>query len=72
MTPESHGTFPFLKIPAVTVFISIKLDIISQMVRFCFDNSQHSMRFQDLIIGVQWYSLVLGIRFNYPVRTRIQ
>ena len=29
-------------------FISIKLDIISKMVRFCFDNNQHSMRFPGL------------------------
>ena len=47
MTARESWYFPFLK--SRHCFISIKLDIISQIVRFCFDNNQHSMRFHHLI-----------------------
>ena len=63
ITPQSWD-FSVFENTSGHCFISIKLDynlikfsslseftidIISQMVRFCFDNNQHSMRFHDLI-----------------------
>ena len=41
--------FPFFENTSRHSLMSIKLDIISQVVRSCFANNQHSMRFQDLI-----------------------